>query len=448
MAKKVIMPKFGMDQEEGTVVRWLKQEGDSVEKGESILEVETDKVNMEVEAATSGVLSGINADPGITVPVGHIIAYIVAPGQENTVQTPAPSATTSAITAIPSTTATTSLVEPRVTPVAANIAAAHQVNLQSVSTTRSGHITKADIEGYLSNQQTKTTAVMAVPAARRLAHELGVDLQLVTGSGPEGRIQSRDVQQVVQLSQPESPSIAPQHIPEEIIDEPIVIRQTIPLTGMRRTIADRLTGAVHEMPQFTVSVEVQMERAIDIVEDLRNMEGVPRVTLTALLVKACARTLIHHPAINASYRTNDIIEWADVNIGIAVAVETGLIVPVIHQADRIGLVDIATQLADVGTRAREGKLRSKDIQRGTFTISNLGMFGVDQFEAIINPPQAAILAVGRVIKRPIAVEEDRIVVKPVTHCTLTADHRVIDGAVAGRFLADLKRAIEHPGMLM
>ena len=446
MAKKVIMPKFGMDQEEGTVVRWLKQEGDSVEKGEPILEVETDKVNMEVEASSTGVLSGITADPGVTVPVGQVIAYIAAPDETlPSLQTPPPSP---APTSVADEASTVALAEPRATPVAANMAAAHQVDLQVISTSGAQRITKADIEGYLNHQQTETNIIKAVPAARRLAREVGMDLREIVGSGPAGRIQSQDVRQARAAPKEEAHVAISQHTPEEIVDEPIAIRQTIPLTGMRRTIADRLTKTIREVPQFTVSVEVNMERAIDIVDDLRKMEGVPRVTLTAVLVKACARTLMRHPSINASYQTTGIIEWADINIGVAVAIETGLIVPVLHHADRMGLIDIAHQLIDVGIRAREGKLQAQDVQHSTFTISNLGMFGVDQFEAIINPPQAAILAVGKVMKRPIVVEEETILIKPITNFTLTADHRVIDGAIAGRFLADLKQAIEHPGMLM
>ena len=448
MAKKVIMPKFGMDQEEGTVVRWLKQEGDNVEKGEPILEVETDKVNMEVEASSTGVLSGITADPGVTVPVGHVIAYIIASGETLPSQQSPSSTSAPSTIAFSDESSTMALAEPRATPVAANMAAAHQVDLQVISTTGAQRITKADIEGYLNHQHSETTVIKAVPAARRLARELNLDLQQIVGSGPAGRIQSQDVRQAQENYEAEAPVATTPHTSEEISDEPIAIRQTIPLTGIRRTIADRLTKTVREVPQFTVSVEVQMERAIDIVEDLRKMEGVPRVTLTALLIKACARTLVHYPSINASYQTTGIVEWADINIGIAVAVEAGLIVPVLHQVDRMGLIDIANQLADVGARAREGKLQAQDVQHGTFTISNLGMFGVDQFEAIINPPQAAILAVGRVMKRPIVTEEDSLLIKPVTYFTLTADHRVIDGAIAGRFLGDLKRAIEHPGMLM
>jgi pyruvate dehydrogenase E2 component (dihydrolipoamide acetyltransferase) len=194
-----------------------------------------------------------------------------------------------------------------------------------------------------------------------------------------------------------------------------------------------------------------MSRALALVEDVRSRfadsDG-PRVTLTAFLVKACAWALQRHPALNASLEGEHILEWAEINIGVAVAVEEGLIVPVIHGADELGLVEIATRLTDLTTRAREGRLRPEDVQGGTFTLSNLGMFGVDRFTAILNPPQAAILAVGRVAKRPLVIEDDRVVVRPMATLTLTADHRVVDGALAGGFLDELRGAIERPGVLM
>jgi pyruvate dehydrogenase E2 component (dihydrolipoamide acetyltransferase) len=228
----------------------------------------------------------------------------------------------------------------------------------------------------------------------------------------------------------------------------LTLRRSVPLTQMRRTIAERLTAAARDIPQFTVSLEVEMSRAQQTIDDARAISAEPKITLTALLVKACAWTLARHPAVNASFNQDSIQEWADINIGVAAAVEAGLVVPVIRQAGRLSLSEIAAQLNDLGTRAREGKLRPEELRGGTFTISNLGMFGVEHFTAIINPPQAAILAVGRTVKRAIVAEDDQIVVKPMSDLTLTADHRVIDGARAAQFLADLKRVLEHPGALV
>lgn len=455
MPTPIIMPKFEMAQETGTVSKWLKQEGDPVTKGEAILEVETDKVNMEVESPASGILGGITAGPGAVVPIGQAIAYILKPG-ETLPQAGAP-ASPVPIEAVPALPA--DHPAERATPVAERLAQAHGLDLQALPRS-SGRLTKADVEGYLATQEIQTEKVLeiskvspdklkAVPAARRLAHELGVDLTAISGSGPAGRIQSVDVQQAAARQRVTAPVPAVPLGPISTAEtgQP-AIRRMVPLTTMRRTIAERLTAAARDIPQFTVSLAVEMSRAQQIVDDARAIPDGPRVTMTALLVKACAWTLARHPAVNASFNQDSILEWAEINIGVAAAVEAGLIVPVICQADRLNLGEISVQLNDLGARAREGKLRPEELRGGTFTISNLGMFGVEHFTAIINPPQAAILAVGRIVKRPIVTEDEQIIVKPMSDLTLTADHRVIDGAKAAQFLADLKHVLEHPGALV
>lgn len=440
MSTPVIMPKFEMAQETGKVLQWLKEEGASVEKGEAILEVETDKVTMEVEAPASGTLVGIRARAGAEVPVTEPIAYIVAPGEAWPGEPEAAAEAAVPLQAPAS--------PPRITPVAERMAEAEGIDLMAVRDTGpGGQITKSDIEAYLTEEREPPapfeTKVRAVPAARRLAREMGVDLTAVSGTGPDGRIQSEDVRQAAA----ERPAVAPPPAPE---GRP-PIRREIPLTGMRRTIAERMTTSVREAPQFTVSVDVSMGRALAIVEDLQAESGPDeglRVTLTTFLVKACAWALVRHPALNTSLQGANIVEWAEINIGVAVAVEEGLIVPVIHQASELGVDEIAASLADLTARARAGRLRPGDVQGGTFTLSNLGMFNVDRFTAILNPPQAAILAVGRVTKRPVAAQDDRVEVQPMAALTLTADHRVVDGAIAARFLDDLQLAIERPGVLL
>jgi pyruvate dehydrogenase E2 component (dihydrolipoamide acetyltransferase) len=456
MAKKVIMPKFGMDQEEGTVAQWLRQEGETVEKGEPLLEVETDKVNMEVEAPASGVLRGIRIGPGVTVPIGEVIAYILRPGEEmpeagigdpgsgigdreNTLDAPR---TTHQ--------ADQDRTPVKITPVAEQMAEHHGVDPSAIPAS-GPRITKQDVEAYLAQQPAQESAapgangeaIRAVPAARRLARELGVDLATVQGSGPDGRVQSKDVQQAAH-----SPAPAPQSpIPSP---QSPTVRRTVPLTGMRRTIANRLTASVQQIPQFTVSMHANMGRANGLIDDIRSewREGQPKVTITSLLIKACAWTLARYPQVNASFQENAIVEWGEINMGVAVALEEGLIVPVIRSADRLNLTEIAASLNALADRARAGKLTPDDLQGGTFTISNLGMFGVENFTAIINPPQAAILAVGRTLPQPVVNERGEVEVQPLANLTLTADHRVIDGALAGRFLSELKRALERPGLLM
>ncbi|WP_322798513.1 dihydrolipoamide acetyltransferase family protein [Thermoflexus sp.] len=432
MPVPVIMPKFEMAQESGKVLRWLKQEGDAVAKGEAILEVETDKVAMEVEAPASGTLVGIRVGPGEVVPIGQPIAFILLPGEVWTAAptpSPAPSPGT-----------------PRATPLAERLAQAHGVDLAAVlGTGPGGRVTKADVEMYLARQRMEDApkgAVRAVPAARRLARELGVDLREVKGTGPGGRIQSADVLRAAEA--------IPRAAEAEALPRP-ALRRRVPLTGMRRAIAERMLRSVREAPQFTVSVDVEMGRALAMVEDLsawaEREEGV-RVTLTALLIRACAWALRRHPSLNATLEGEEILEWEEVNIGVAVAVPEGLVVPVVPGADRKGLIEIARALEEKATRAREGRLRPEDLQGGTFTLSNLGMYGVDRFTAILNPPQAAILAVGRVAKRPVVEEGDRVEVRSMATFTLTADHRIVDGVQAARFLDDLRMALERPGILL
>jgi len=447
MPTPVIMPKFEMAQETGTVSRWLKHEGDPIQKGEVILEIETDKVNMEVEAPAGGTLVGIRASAGTVVPIGQPIAYIIQPGEswsETKEEFGAGSTVSPYQPPAPSSGATP---PGRVTPLAERIAEEHGVDLRAVKGTGpQGRVTGQDVEAYLFKRDPHATQpehptgmVKAVPAARRLAREMDIPLETVRGTGPAGRIQSEDVQRAAE----QLTSLSP------LSGRPAVQR-TIPLTGMRRTIAKRMAASVRHAPQFSLSVDVDMSRALDIVNDLRQKSGPtqsPRVTLTTFLVKACSRALACHPALNASLEEGNILEWAEINIGVAVAVEEGLVVPVIHGADRLGIRDIAQRLADLSARARAGQLRPDDVQGGTFTLSNLGMLGIDRFTAILNPPQAGILAVGRVSKRPL-VEEDQVVIRPMASFTLTADHRIVDGSLAGSFLVDLQHTVEHPGVML
>ncbi len=452
MPKKVIMPKFGMDQEEGTVATWLRHDGDAVEKGEPILEVETDKVNMEVEAPASGILQGIRIGPGVTVPIGEVIAYILKPGE--TLPDQPISQSPNLPISIPEKSTNQHINKP-ITPVAQQMADAYGVDPTAISAD-GPRITKGDVERHVAGLLADRPAppslsepvegeIRAVPAARRLAREMGVDLAAVSGSGPGGRIQSKDVAAQAQSPISQSPNL-PSPNP--------AIRRIVPLTAMRRTIAARLTASVQQIPQFTASVTVNMERANQIIADIRADGGAdgPKVTVTALLIKACAWALARHPAVNASWREDsgktEIVEWGEINVGVAVALDAGLIVPVIRRADGRTLAEIAGELADLSTRAKANSLKAEDLAGGTFTISNLGMVGVERFTAIINPPQAAILAVGRTLSKPAVDESGQIVVWPQADFALTSDHRIIDGALAGRFLTDLKGALEFPGRLL
>lgn len=467
MPTPIIMPKFEMAQESGTIARWLKQAGEPVAKGEAVLEVETDKITMEVESPADGVLSVILAEAGATVPIGRPIAYIAVQGEA------VPSSATPVVHDPSQDAGRKTQSERRATPIAQKLAEEHGIDLsQVVGTGRDGQITRQDVETFLAQRERRgvdEAKPAAVPAARRLARELNVDLRQVSGSGPSGRIQSSDVERAaaaqresgmqrasadaqfvahgVQLTAHGSQLTA--HSSQPATHSPAV-RRVLPLTGMRRTIAQRMSQSMREAPQFNLSADVNMSRALAVVEDWRatQTEGQPKLTLTALLVKVCAWALQRNPALNAGFENDAVVEWGDVNIGVAVALEEGLIVPVIHHADRLSLVEITARLNDLTVRGRAGQLQLADVQGGTFTLSNLGMFAVDRFTAIVNPPQAAILAVGRAVKRMIVDEQDRPIVAPVATLTVSADHRIVDGAQVGRFLSDLQRGLERPGLLL
>jgi pyruvate dehydrogenase E2 component (dihydrolipoamide acetyltransferase) len=467
------MPKLEMAQETATVIEWLKQEGEQVEKGEPLLTVETDKVTVEIESPASGILAGVRVAPQQVVPVTEIIAYILQPGEELPEELPQ-------VTKAP---APPPPQAPRTPPVAATfvaqrLAAAHGVDLSTVAGTGpGGRITKTDVEFVLSEAEGTALAVpphpaaepppgriRATPAARRVARERGVDLSAVTGSGPRGRVQAADALAL---------ALTPAPSPEVGRGENL-----IPLQGMRRTIAERMTASYQTTPHITFTVRVDMsgfEGTRARLNARAEATGQPRVSATALFVKAVAWALKHHPWLNSTLRQaqgghlrqrsgqalrdEEIHLLPEINVGVAVALPPsfppiggdeggGLIVPVVHQADRKSVAEIGAEVNDLTTRAREGQLTPAEVAGGTFTVSNLGPFGIEQFTAIINPPQAAILAVGATRPEPVVDEEGEVVVRPVMRMTLSADHRVVDGATAARFLADLREALEAPTLLL
>jgi pyruvate dehydrogenase E2 component (dihydrolipoamide acetyltransferase) len=437
MATAVIMPKLEMSQETATVIEWLKAEGERVDKGEPLLSVETDKVTVEVESPASGLLAGIRAEPDQVVPVTQVIAYVLQPGedlpqeQETAAVVPAKGAEHTP----PSVTAT---------PVAQRMAADHGLDLATLDGTGpAGRVTKADVEAALSTAVARTEAVppgktRATPAARRIAVERGVALAEIKGSGPRGRIQAADVSPY----QPAAVPLGEAH------------HEVVPLRGMRHTIAARMQQSYQTAPHIKLTVQVDMSAVQALRGELNARAealGGPRISVTAILVKVCAWALRRHRWVNASLHGDEIHLHRSANIGVAVALEEGLIVPVIRQAEQLGLADIARRIGDLAERAREGRLSPEDVSGGTFTISNLGMYGIDQFSAILNPPESGILAVGRIAKRSVVVDQDgrdEMVIRPMMNVTLSGDHRVLDGAVAARYLRDVVDALEHPNLLL
>lgn len=436
-----IMPKFDMDQEKATIISWSKKEGDLVTFEESVLTVETEKVAIDVPSPASGILAGILFKDGEEVPVTKVIAYILKEGETLAdlpkMDLPKPEAApVSQPVAVPQ------AISVSATPIAIRMAKEEGVDLSKVQA--SGvRITREDVERFIADKKkVGRVTVAATPAARRVARENGVALEAVSGSGPRGRVQSTDVLAAAK------PRVTPLSTAQVNGRE----SEIIPLTNIRRTIAERMQKSFNESPHIALTVEVDMTEA----ENARKRFNVqaeklkqPRITVTALMIKVVAWALIRNPYINASFNGNSISLWKDVNIGVATAAPQGLVVPVLKGADHLGVNEINIRLVELAERARENRLKLEDVQGGTFTISNLGMFGIRQFRAVINPPESAILAVGSVVRTPIVVDEqDRVEVRPMMSLTISADHRVIDGIVAARFLSDLVIGLESPSMLL
>lgn len=430
MATEVIMPALGMAQDTGKVVQWLKDEGEEVTVGEPLLEVETDKATVEIEAPASGVLANVTADEGDEVPVGQAIATIVAQGEEVPARTSPQSAES---------VDGDGAADVSASPVAARMAAEHGLDLQEIAPD-GGRVSKAAVQAYLESRSSGPTPRLAPasPKARRLASERGLDVAEIEGSGPEGAVLAADVLAVEPAVEArEEPAVA---VPEE----PAIEESVREVSSVWRIMAERTTQSWTGVPHFYLLREAAAGRLIDWRERVQARSGA-NVTYTDLLIKLTAAALRKHPHLNARWSEDDdaIRQSADVNVGIAVATTDGLVVPVIHNADTLGLRDIAARRSELVERAQAGKLRPDDISRGTFTISNLGMYGIDAFTAIINAPQAAILAVGRIADRVVPVD-GQPAVRPMMMMTLSCDHRVVDGARGAQFLERLVELIEDP----
>jgi len=418
MANEVKLPRLGQGMESGTIVKWLKSEGDQVEKGEPLYELDTDKVTQEVEAEASGVLLKITVAEG-EADVGTTIALIGEQGEDvSAVQ---------AEKAQPVAEAAQEEGSPG--------AAREQERERGREVTTAEQRTEAEAPAQGNGAGAR---IKASPLARRIARERGIELGSLKGTGPEGRVVAEDVERAAAgAPAPAAPAPA---IPGEI--------ERVPLTSVRRTIARRLTEA-WQAPAFQIAMSADMTRAQHLHARLAEQakEGEPRPTVTDILTKACAAALMRHRAVNALWAEDAIELHPSANVGIAVAIEAGLVVPVIHQAERLTIAKLAAARADIVTRARDNRLRQEDLDGGTFTISNLGMFGVEQFVAVLNPPQAAILAVGAIEPKAVPIETG-LEPRPLMTMTLTCDHRSLDGATAADFLRTVKAFLEEPGLML
>lgn len=439
MAVPVIMPKFEMSQEVGVILEWSKQPGEFVKRGQTLFVVETDKVTMDVESPDSGFLHIVNGAVDVEIPVTTIVAYLLkedeAPPEEAPVVENAPEAVP-AVKDTPTVVVPAAEGEIKITPVARRLAEAKGIDTALLSGSGpEGKITKEDVESFTA--QPISRKVRAVPAARRLAREHDLPLAGIRGSGPNQRIQSVDVQRAL-ASQPAHPPSQPQ------------AGTVVPLQGMRKRIAERMQASYQQAPHVTFNVRADMSLMLQALEKYTQQIGEDRqkrVTLTALLVKVTALTLRQYPYLNSALIGENIHLLPDINIGVAVALPEGLIVPVIHHSDHLAIPAMAEHLNDLAGRARSGSLTPQDVAQGTFTITNLGPFGIESFTAIINPGQSAILAIGAVQDEIIPVNGEAII-RPMMHMTLSADHRVVDGVVAAQYLRDLKDNLENPLRLL
>ncbi|HPT23792.1 MAG TPA: dihydrolipoamide acetyltransferase family protein [Anaerolineaceae bacterium] len=449
MPTPFIMPKMDMDQEVVTIISWLKKEGERIEKGEPVIEVETDKITSEIEAPESGILAGILYQENEEAPVTKVVAYILKEGEsmDSLPAAGAPAAPQVAQPAAAPVPAQPAKPAVPATPLAEKVSADLHIKLDQVPAS-GPKVTRKDVESFaesLKEQGEHRVQTPATPAARRLSGENGVPLDAVSGTGPRGRVQAADVlhQAAAAQTAPEKPfKPASKALPAT----------AVPFVGKRKRIAERLTASYQSIPHIFLTVEVDMsaaEAARKRVNQLAEKQGKPAVSVTAFLVKTVAWALKRHPYLNATLQDDKIQLLQDVNIGVATALEDGLIVPVIQAADQLSLAGINEHLRYLTAQARAGALTAEEVAGGTFTISNLGMFGISSFTAIINPPQSAILAVGTVTRKPVVVDEnDTIAVRPIMNLTLSADHRLVDGAVAAAFLADLVSALEAPELVL
>ncbi len=453
---RVVMPKLSEAMETGKVIKWLKKEGDRIQGGDILAEIETDKADVEMEAFGGGVLRKVLVQAGGQVPVGSLIAVIAEPDEDIsavTAQAPSPAAAPAVTAPQPAPAATMSdrpapvPPQPRSedhatrtpAPAAGPTGAGSGARPQATTTTRR-EPTPAPV-GPPAGGSRAGERVKASPLAKKIAAQSGVDLRLVHGSGPGGRVIRRDVE----AARTATPSVPATTAARPAV--PGVEYEDRPLTAIRATIAKRMPLAKAPVPHFYLTSEVAMDRGWELREELNGLEGQPKISVNDLVIRACALALLMHPDVNASFQGESVRVWYRAHIGIAVALEEGLITPVLHDCHAKSLTQIAVEARDLVERARTRKLRAHELSGATFSISNLGMFDVTEFSAIINPPEGAILAVGAVRQVPV-VEQDAVTVGRRMAVTLSCDHRVMDGAMGARFLQTVKQLLEEPLRLL
>ena len=453
MAVELRMLQMDQTMTKGKIGKWLVKEGDTVTEGQPLLEIETDKVVHEQESPTDGIIAQILPEEGSNVPVNALLAIIAAPGEEverveaGTMEIPQQTEESKQTSKKPSTpsktkTISTSPSSPiKASPTAKELADKLSIDLTQVKASGpGGRILESDVHRYIETRgssTTESTRLKASPLARRLAKEFGLDLTSIAGSGPDGRIVRDDVMQTVD------------EIPDQVFQQTPAASEVIELSGIRKIIAERMTMSLQTNASVTLHTEVDATTLVEL-RNLFNEELQKReesLTYTDLLVKIVSIALNEHPRLNATLTDVGIQLQADINIGVAVALDDGLVVPVVRNADKIGLSDISEQIKALAEKARNNQLTPGELQGGTFTITNLGNYGIDAFTPIINPPESGILGIGRIIKKPIA-HNDEIVIRHMLALSLTFDHRVVDGAPAAQFLQTVSQYIQNPYLML
>jgi len=437
MATQVIMPKLSPTMEEGQLSRWLKKEGDKVSMGEPLAEIDTDKATMEMQALGNGVLRKILIQEGESAPLGQLIAIIGEPDEDiSSISSAAP-----AKAAAPVTEKKEEPVEPK---------PAESAEAETHTSGNGRQVSAPPIP------QPTTGRLIVSPLAARMAAESGIDLRSVNGSGPGGRIIKRDVEGLIgQQGSAAQPAVAMKQTHLRAVDSPAQksaitaasAYRDEPASEMRRTIARRLVTSLGPVPHFFLTTEIEMDRAAEMRNGINALDPELNISVNDIIIKVAAAALWQHPQVNASFQDKVVRYYEHADVGVAVAIEEGLITPIIRAADQKSLSEIANEVRDLAGRARERKLKPEEYMGASFSISNLGMFGIDEFTAVINPPEGAILAIGAMSPKPV-VRNDEVVVRQMMRVTMSCDHRVIDGATGAKFLQTFKKILENPLFLV
>jgi pyruvate dehydrogenase E2 component (dihydrolipoamide acetyltransferase) len=491
MATQVVMPKLSPTMEEGQLARWLKNEGDSVSVGEPLAEIDTDKATMEAQALTTGVLRKILVQAGATVPLGQVIAIIGAADED--------------ISALVASAESGEAAAANKQSIEENVEAGQDgAQRELAGVVVEGERTQATVEGAplkgdtggapstggapeassdkssaqaatadggdsgnggtSGNGQRAGGRIVVSPIAARMAAEANINIKSLTGSGPSGRIIKRDIEAAINAGQQQSQTAAPQgrtgqeqpraveaRAPQQPSQQPSVEGASPyrdeQVSTMRSTIARRLTSSIGPVPHFFLTTEIEMDRTAELRATLNQLDQENKVSINDIIIKVAAVALVQHPQVNASFQDKTIRYYERADIGVAVAIDEGLITPIVRSADKKSIGQISREVRELAGRARERKLQPDEYMGATFSVSNLGMFGIDEFTAIINPPEAAILAVGAIQPKPV-VREGEIVIRQLMRVTMSCDHRIVDGATGAKFLQTFKKMLENPLMLM